>query len=569
MIAETTPWPRASSRPSSTRVFAGFDDTYAVLADYIDTFCDHHGLHSAHDYVSPVAVELRSATLQMTAEATRPYFEGKPKRRLDRPRGRSYRSTIALRVETSSEVLPAGTMVGEYRIEERIGEGGFGAVYRARHPLIAKDAAVKVLSAAYAARPEHVSRFLAEARAANQIGHPNIVDIFSFGRLEDGRHYFVMELIDGVSLRDWARAPLPLPEAIIILERIARALQAAHDHGIVHRDLKPANVLLSWHLRDVPDGGRRADAVEALAQLEPIAGTLEASGDLVPLDDTPPETRIVVTSPTPGARVALDGAAPQATPFTTVLTPGPHQVRVEAEGFVATDRNLQIPAEAVTALGIPLVAKPGRIRVDGPSGAQVTIDGNLQGILPLSESVRVDAGPHRVRVALSGHQDHTTELRLGRGEEAAVSADMPLTTQRYTAMGLLFGGGGLFAVGTGLGTVALVRQAQASSLKSDIDAGEVVCRGGVCPQLDDYNRAVNDRAVLGGTSIGFLVAGVAAGTGGLLLYLFDEPEADTGAAPPDDQDAAPPTPDGPSIELGSLAPVVTPEGGGLHLRGRF
>lgn len=148
--------------------------------------------------------------------------------------------------ETPTEVLPPGTMVGEYRIEERIGEGGFGAVYRAHHPLIAKDAAVKVLSAGYAARPEHVSRFLAEARAANQIGHPNIVDIFSFGRLEDGRHYFVMELVDGVSLRDWARAPVPLPQALPILERIARALQAAHDHGIVHRDLKPANVLLSW-----------------------------------------------------------------------------------------------------------------------------------------------------------------------------------------------------------------------------------------------------------------------------------------------------------------------------------
>lgn len=148
--------------------------------------------------------------------------------------------------ETPSEVLTPGTMVGEYRIEGRIGEGGFGAVYRAHHPLIAKDAAVKVLSAGYAARPEHVSRFLAEARAANQIGHPNIVDIFSFGRLEDGRHYFVMELVDGVSLREWAREPVSLPQALPILERIARALQAAHDHGIVHRDLKPANVLLAW-----------------------------------------------------------------------------------------------------------------------------------------------------------------------------------------------------------------------------------------------------------------------------------------------------------------------------------
>jgi len=148
--------------------------------------------------------------------------------------------------DTPSEVLPPGTLVGEYRIEGHIGEGGFGAVYRARHPLIAKHAAIKVLSTGYASRADHVSRFLAEARAANQIGHPNIVDIFSFGRLPDGRHYFVMELVEGVSLHDWAREPVPLVDALPILELIARALQAAHDHGIVHRDLKPANVLLSW-----------------------------------------------------------------------------------------------------------------------------------------------------------------------------------------------------------------------------------------------------------------------------------------------------------------------------------
>lgn len=364
-------------------------------------------------------------------------------------------------------------------------------------------------------------------------------------------------------------------QAYELVDRPGLVFSIAQTHRKLYFiDRKPGHVAIAIrnykeYLRDVPEGGRRADAVEALAQLEPIAGNLEAAGDLVPLDDTPPETRVVVTSPTPGAMVSLDGAAPKPTPFTAVLTPGPHRVRVEADGFVAADRNLQVPAEAVTALDIPLVGKPGRIRVDGPSGAQVTVDGTLEGILPLAEPVRVEAGTHRVRVALAGHQEHTVDLRLDRGEETAVAADMPWTTQRYGAMGLLIGGGGLFAVGAGLGTVALVRQAQASSIKSDIDAGEVVCRSGACPQLDDYNQAVDDRAVFGGTAIGFLVAGAAAGTGGLLLYLFDEPEADTGAPRPNDDDAPTQGPAGPSIDLGSLAPVVTPEGGGLYLRGRF
>src|SRR5579871_1980015 len=96
--------------------------------------------------------------------------------------------------------LAPGTMVGEYRIEGKLGEGGFGAVYRAVHPLIGKTAAIKVLSRQWSSNPQMVSRFIAEARAVNQIRNRNIIDIFSFGALEDGRQYYVMELLDGMTL---------------------------------------------------------------------------------------------------------------------------------------------------------------------------------------------------------------------------------------------------------------------------------------------------------------------------------------------------------------------------------
>src|SRR3954471_23899141 len=93
--------------------------------------------------------------------------------------------------------LAKGQRVGEYEIEEKIGEGGFGSVYRAVHPLIGKSAAIKVLNRQYSSNPQMVSRFIAEARAVNQIRNRNIIDIFSFGALEDGRQYYVMELLDG------------------------------------------------------------------------------------------------------------------------------------------------------------------------------------------------------------------------------------------------------------------------------------------------------------------------------------------------------------------------------------
>jgi eukaryotic-like serine/threonine-protein kinase len=143
--------------------------------------------------------------------------------------------------------LTEGFVVGEYQIEAKIGEGGFGAVYRATHPMIGKSAAVKVLSSAFSANRELSARFVNEARAVNRINHGNIVDIFSFGTLPDGRLYFVMELLEGEpfdAVLDRV-GYLPFDEALPIFRAVASAMDAAHEAGIVHRDLKPENVFLS------------------------------------------------------------------------------------------------------------------------------------------------------------------------------------------------------------------------------------------------------------------------------------------------------------------------------------
>jgi serine/threonine-protein kinase len=137
-------------------------------------------------------------------------------------------------------------MVGEYCIDKQIGEGGFDA---AMHPVIGKAAAVKVLSRQFSSNPQMVSRFIAEARAVNQIRHHNIIDIFAFGSLPDGRQYYVMELLEGQTFDAYlsARGPVPINEALPILRGVARALDAAHQKGIAHRDLKPENVFITWN----------------------------------------------------------------------------------------------------------------------------------------------------------------------------------------------------------------------------------------------------------------------------------------------------------------------------------
>jgi serine/threonine-protein kinase len=138
-----------------------------------------------------------------------------------------------------------GTSIGNYQIQRLIGEGGMGKVYLAEHPGIGRQAAVKVLTPNDASDPQIVSRFITEARAANAIRHPNIVDIYDSGVLPTGTPYIVMEFLDGETLKDTlARGPLPLEDAIDWGCQVAEALAAAHAHDVVHRDLKPENLFL-------------------------------------------------------------------------------------------------------------------------------------------------------------------------------------------------------------------------------------------------------------------------------------------------------------------------------------
>ena len=125
-----------------------------------------------------------------------------------------------------------------------LGRGGMGAVYRARQPDLDRLVALKILPARTAGGPGFSERFNREARALARLSHPNIVAVHEFGQVE-GFHYFIMEFVDGVNLRQLEQAGRLSPrEALQIIPQICDALQYAHDEGVVHRDIKPENVLV-------------------------------------------------------------------------------------------------------------------------------------------------------------------------------------------------------------------------------------------------------------------------------------------------------------------------------------
>ena len=149
-------------------------------------------------------------------------------------------------VETAVDRYQGHLLDSRYLVEELIGRGGMGVVYRGRHAVVGRPVAIKFLSAEFSKQSEVVTRFYREAQTAAAIGHKNIVDILDVGISPHNQPYFVMEYLEGESLAALIarRGPLSLSAACGILEPVLLAMSTAHAKGIVHRDLKPDNVFL-------------------------------------------------------------------------------------------------------------------------------------------------------------------------------------------------------------------------------------------------------------------------------------------------------------------------------------
>ena len=134
--------------------------------------------------------------------------------------------------------------LGQYRLGRLLGAGGMGEVYLAEHLLLKRPCAVKLIRPGEATDPRAMDRFEREVRLTATLSHPNIVEIFDYGRTEDGTYYYVMEYLPGLSLEDLVRhhGPLPPGRVVYLLRQVCQALCVAHAAGLIHRDIKPSNI---------------------------------------------------------------------------------------------------------------------------------------------------------------------------------------------------------------------------------------------------------------------------------------------------------------------------------------
>jgi hypothetical protein len=349
-----------------------------------------------------------------------------------------------------------------------------------------------------------------------------------------------------------------------LLFSMAQAYRKQHALDQQPADLHRAIALYRDYVAQVPTGGRRSDAAQALAELDVIASRAAPAEPAAAPAAPPASTRVAVSSQTPGAMVSIDGGKPAEAPLMAEVPPGKHRVRITAEGHFDQEREVDAQQGGVFPVDVTLTPRPARLTIVAPDAALVSIDGRAAGLTPLPGPLELPAGAHFVVVSKNGHRPFTEEIKLRRGEARTLRAELDTTGQRFAAYGFLLGGAGAAVFGIVSTGLALHHQGQAEGVLRDKETTNISPG-----RLDDYAQAAENRDRFRGlATIGF-GAGAALGLTGLLLYAFDRPEAQ--ARPPRGVDApSAPAPGAPAPVVEIVArPIWSPGAAGGALIGRF
>jgi hypothetical protein len=283
--------------------------------------------------------------------------------------------------------------------------------------------------------------------------------------------------------------------------------------------LERALELYRQYLHDVTIGGRRADATDALGQLEPLALANAPAGQASDAGAVPETTRLMITCDAPKASISLDGAPAAASPLIAQVSSGPHRVAVSAPGFFPTQRGVDAVEGALVPLDVTLRAQPAVVVVRAKPDAELHIDGALLGKLGHGRRLELSGGQHRFTFARAGYSVRSIDARLPAGTTREISVELEQTTQRSAAIGLFVGSSVLLAAGAVFTGLAVDRENVAAKFLARRASGNVTPA-----ELHDYTHATEQRnrdrmiAVVGFTlSAATLVTALA-------LYALDQPE---------------------------------------------
>lgn len=309
------------------------------------------------------------------------------------------------------------------------------------------------------------------------------------------------------------------------------------------------------YLRLVAQGGRRADAAQAVEELRTTLASLPAEAPAATPAQKSKTASLIVSSPTTASTLAIDGRAASPLPFVGELSPGLHVLVVAAPGHATSRREVLFPEGGLATLDVPLQELPAKLNVEAEPGISILVDGRPSGQTPLTRAIEVPAGPHIVTLLRRGRESVAEEIDTERGEIRTLRRELGTSGRRIASYGFAGVGAAGVITGTALAFVALGRKDTADDLLTKRD------RVGLSPsELADYSRARNDREVFRTASI--ITIGASAGllaVGGF-LYLFEEPAA--GGVPVRFGPARRPAPITPTKEKAapeiSVAPLLGP-----------
>jgi hypothetical protein len=332
--------------------------------------------------------------------------------------------------------------------------------------------------------------------------------------------YAAGEYLSAIAALDSAYASAPLPAIAFSLAQAERR-QYFVDRKPEH--LQRSVTLFRRYLEQVPVGGRRADAIEALAQLEPLVAAAPAPGAPAPPpaeEVKAPSTRLLIIAEAPGAQVWVDGALVSGTLIRDVA-PGKHRVTVRAPGFHDAQRDVVAVAGELIPVPMQLAETPGVVEVDAPPDSEIFVDGAFARLGANNVLLQLASGTHRISVAQNGYRVSSKWVDVTRGSHQELSFSLEPTAQRMTSNALLIGGAAMLGAGTLFGVLAIQSEDSAQAF-IEKQSTENASPGELVRYSSDVQRRNRYRTLSGAAfaaSLGMLVTG-------LFLHELDEPSAE-------------------------------------------